>query len=197
MFDTLSSGVWILFSSSWLNELWMGERSRGGWAPHEVDKVTAPAIYCRSMDLDFYQPDFTMESVEFFGEAKAKKAFRVASMRLPKVSRWPRFRSTLLSFITFTDTLYEWKLRGGDLGIVQKQYRTILFLKCNGVKWIQMLYTESLKHTMPECLFFAEWRWGLHFLSVWHDRRAEFHWWFVVYATARSLDQTWCCLFSG
>ena len=92
VFDTLCRGVWILFSSSWLNELWMGERSRGGWATqHELDKVTALAIYCRSMDLDFYQPDFTMESVEFFGEPKAKKAFRVASMRLPKVSLWPRF----------------------------------------------------------------------------------------------------------
>lgn len=37
------------------------------------------------MELDFLQSDYTMENVEFFGEQKMKRQFRVASMLLPKV----------------------------------------------------------------------------------------------------------------
>lgn len=96
------------------------------------------------MDLDFYQPDFTMDSVEFFGEPKVKKGFRVASMRLPKVSRWPRFRSTLLSFITFTGTLYEWKLGALHVRIVVIQRRVQFCFQHVMVSVKQILYKAYL-----------------------------------------------------
>lgn len=47
--------------------------------------MASQILNSRSMELDFLQSDYTMENVEFFGEQKMKRQFRVASMLLPKV----------------------------------------------------------------------------------------------------------------